>query len=108
MKYEKWKDIKDHEGDYQISSYGRIRSLDRIINYSNGHNRIRKGQILCPIDHGRGYLYVVLGKLKRNKSRYSIHRLVADAFIHNSHNKSQVNHKDGNKQNNNVNNLEWY
>lgn len=88
-----WKDIKGYEGLYQVSNFGRIKSFVR--NVSNP--RIMKTYI-----NRKGYIKCYIG----GKSK-SIHRLVADAFIPNHKNKPQVNHIDGNKQNNNVENLEW-
>lgn len=98
---ETWKDIKEFEGYYQISNFGNVKSLDRFdgVNY-------RKGQMIKPILKYNGYLQV--GLRKHNKRKYfSVHRLVAIHFIENPANKKQVNHIDCNKQNNNVNNLEW-
>lgn len=87
-----WKDIKGYEGLYQISNLGRVKSLKT--------GKIRKQ---C-YDKDR-YLKIELSN-KTQKS-LKIHRLVAQAFIPNPLNLPQVNHKDGNKLNNNVNNLEW-
>lgn len=94
MEKEIWKDIKGYEGIYQISNLGRVKSMD--------YMRKGKEKILKQWDNGRGYRYINFSKKK-----YSVHRLVAEAFILNKENKQDVNHIDGNKQNNNVNNLEW-
>lgn len=93
-----WKDIKGYEGIYQVSSEGRVRSLDRI-----GERGYRyKGKILTPRPNKRGYMWVVLvGK------NYAVHRLVAQTFIPNPNNYPIVNHKDENPSNNCVENLEW-
>lgn len=90
-----WKDIKGYEGLYQVSNWGRIKSI------RFGKERIMK---LCPDRYG--YLYIVLYK-NNIKKAYRVHRLVAEAFIDNTDNLPCVNHKDENKQNNNVENLEW-
>lgn len=105
---EEWKDIPFRKGMYQVSNLGRVRSLDREV-YRNGpHGRKiflkRKGQILKQLKTPYGYLVVNLGKGYLQKR---VHRLVAICFIPNPENKSTVNHKDGNKENNCVENLEW-
>lgn len=94
-----WAYIKGYEGLYQISNYGRIKSF-AIRKYSTG------AMILKPKLAKNGYLMVSLNK--NRKGRYFlIHRIVAQTFIPNPENKSTVNHKDGNKFNNCVENLEW-
>ena len=86
-----WKDIKSYEGIYQISNYGRVK----------GKNGIRKTPI-----NSSGYKIVKLCKNGKIKF-YSVHKLVANAFIPNPLNLPIINHKDENKQNNFVENLEW-
>ena len=96
---EEWRDIKGYEGLYQVSNLGRAKSLKY-----RGHEGCIG--ILTPRLDGKEYETVALykeGKVRNTK----IHRLVAQAFIPNPNNYPQVNHKDENKINNNVSNLEW-
>lgn len=99
---EEWRDIKGYEGLYQISSLGEVKSVERIS--PQGHRlkeRIRKTYI-------DRYGYRAINLCKNGViTKYDIHRLVAIAFIPNPEEKPQVNHIDGNKLNNCVENLEW-
>ena len=97
-----WKDIKGYEGYYQISNLGNIRSLFGWNIHKGYFNRLKT---MHPTLANTGYLVVNL--TYKNSKIYQIHRLVAEAFIPNSENKPCINHKDGNKQNNKVDNLEW-
>ena len=100
-----WKDIRDFEGWYQVSNLGRVRSLDRFINHYLGGKRLYKGSLVKQ-QNKRGYNIVRFKK--DGKSYYfQVHRLVAIEFIDDSKQDLQVNHIDGNKQNNNFLNLEW-
>lgn len=93
-----WKDIPGFEGLYQVSNYGRVKSLN--------YRRTGKEQILKYEIHPKGYSR--LGLHSNNGVKYFfIHRLVAQAFIPNPDNLPQVNHKDEDKTNNRVDNLEW-
>lgn len=100
-----WKAIPGYEGYYEVSSLGRVRSLDRISRNRYGEY-VRRGKLLTLERTPDGYLEVGIwdGKTSRNKS---IHRLVASAFIDNPYHLPEVNHKDGNKENNSPGNLEW-
>ena len=90
-----WKDIKDYEGHYQVSNLSRVKSI-----------KFGKERILKPVTDRHGYLIVGLWQNNKHKT-YKVHRLVAEAFLPNPDNLPQVNHKDENKLNNNVDNLEW-
>lgn len=96
---EEWKDIPGYEGLYQISNFGRVKSL-----FDN--NGKRRDHILSGGNDADGYRLVLLYKDKKRRTK-KVHRLVAEAFIPNPNNYPQVNHKDENKSNNNVCNLEW-
>lgn len=106
MERENWKDIIGYEGIYQISCNGLLRSLDRIILRKNKIPVHFKGQLLKASVCKNGYLVVSLWKNGEGNSRY-IHRLVAETFIPNPSNLTEINHKDEVKTNNNVTNLEW-
>lgn len=92
---EEWKQVKDHP-KYSISNYGRVRNTET-------------GKILTPNIRSKTshYLYVNFSYGYKNLVKKNIHRLVAEAFVPNPDNKPEVNHIDGNKQNNMVDNLEW-
>jgi len=102
-----WKDIKDYEGYYQVSNLGNVRSCNRtIIENGTGKTVKHKSRKLKAAKNHDGYLQIVLSKESICVTNF-VHRLVAKAFIPNPLNKPTVNHIDGNKQNNNVLNLEW-
>ena len=96
----KWKDIVGYENEYQINQFGEIRTL-------KDSPKLKKYDVLKPqISKRNGYVYQMLYKNGKEKL-LRVHRLVAMAFLPNPNNLPQVNHKDGNKQNNSVDNLEW-
>lgn len=92
-----WKDVEGFEGLYQISSRGRLKSF----------KQYKEGKILRLTNKKGGYFSFVLQGIGHARRSVRIHRLVATAFIPNPDNLPQVNHIDGNKQNNAVENLEW-
>ena len=98
MEAEIWKSIKGYEGHYFVSNLGSVKT--------NNHYGSGKDAILKPAKDNKGYLRVSLTKDKILKT-YKVHRLVALAFIENPNNKPYVNHIDGNRANNHVENLEW-
>lgn len=113
-----WKDIKGYEGIYQISSLGRVKSIDRWVNYTNDNLKHIKERILKIGNNLKGYYHVVLSKNGKHKTM-TIHHLVAQAFIPNPDKLPCINHKDEDKSNNIVwvnedgsidydkSNLEW-
>ena len=104
---EQWKDIKGYEGLYEVNNFGNVRSLDRVIKTKHNSTTLRKGRILTPFyEEQKGYYQVALSKDGKVK-KYRIHRLVAVAFLENPFDYTDVNHKDEDKTNNNVDNLEW-
>ena len=98
-----WKDIDGYDGVYQVSNMGRVRSKNRKV-----YNYIKPGRILKPaLNHPGGYLTIGLSNGNKKQKHAYVHRLVAQAFIPNPNNLPQVNHKDFNKKNITVENLEW-
>lgn len=103
MKNEIWKDIDGYEGLYQISNYGRVKSLARY----TVQNHYLNEKFLKGYDNSNGYWYYDLYDSNCKRKKKSAHVLVANAFIPNPDNLPQVNHKDEDKYNNYVGNLEW-
>lgn len=101
-----WKSIKGFEGHYEVSNLGNVRSLDRIVKHGKGDSvRRLKGKLLNK-SLNVGY-YAVGLRIDGNYKLVKVHRLVAGAFIDNPENKPCVNHKDRDRLNNKVDNLEW-
>ncbi len=103
---EVWKDIEGYEGNYQVSSFGRVKSVARFRNGRNGTVCRLLEKILSQKISKSGYKCIGLSK-DSMKSHPSVHRLVANAFLKKIDGKDTVNHVDGCKINNNVMNLEW-
>lgn len=106
MDDEIWKPIKGYEGYYEVSNRGNVKSLSRQIKIRNGKDALKKEKILKLQKTKNGYLSVMLSK-ERTFLGFYVHRLVARAFIPNPENKPQIDHIDGSRDNNNVNNLRW-
>lgn len=102
---EVFKAIPGYEGYYEVSNLGNVRSIGRRVLW-RGQEIYRHGMALTPHSNLRGYRFVTLSKAKERKIAY-IHRLVAETFIDNPLLKNEVNHIDGNKNNNSFENLEW-
>ena len=100
-----WKDIEGYEGYYQVSTMGRVRSLDRYV-LKCGHNYLLKGRIKTLSTRYDGYIQVKLHKGKKQET-ITVHILVARAFIPNPNNYKYCNHRDENPANNCVENIEW-
>ena len=103
---EEWRTIEGYEGLYEVSNLGRVRSVDRYVIDSLGHRRFYKGKVLFPVKNNLGYLLVSICCNGKHKM-FLVHRLVAQAFLLNPENLTEVNHKDEDKTNNNVENMEW-
>ena len=105
MQIEEWRGIPGHEDTHEVSSFGRARSLTRVRHYSDGRVGTTKGKILKDSRGVEGYRKIDLG---RDSKRMYLHRAVALAFLGPEPSWAEcVNHKDGDKRNNSVDNLEW-
>lgn len=103
-----WKDVVGYEGLYQVSSMGKVKSCAHIVNCRGNSFRTQPAKLLSQQTNKKKNFYYFVRLYKNGRPKpFFVHRLVADAFIPNNNNLTQVNHKDGNKKNNNVSNLEW-
>lgn len=110
LEEEKWLPVVGYEDLYEVSNFGRIRSMTRILSKRNRWGKtinytIKSKQIATSYNN-KGYKIVHLYKNKKFKS-FLLHRLVAKSFVPNPNNLAEINHKDENKENNNADNLEW-
>jgi penicillin-binding protein-related factor A (putative recombinase) len=101
-----WIPIKDYEGFYEVSNLGRVRSLDRIVNGRDGLLAHLKGRMVTIGKESQGYCRVSLSK-DGNRKMAKLHRLIAQAFLPNPCGKPHINHKNGIKNDNRIENLEW-
>lgn len=103
--HEVWRAVPGFDGKYEVSSLGRVRSVDRRV-HSRGGYQFRPGVVLSQMTDTYGYLQVPM-HLPPRRWTMKVHRCVALAFIPNPNGKPQINHIDGDKRNNRVENLEW-
>ena len=106
MSNEEWRCVAEYEGLYEVSSLGRIRSLGHTTVDTKNVERSFKGRVLNLSTDSNGYNIKTL-YLNRERCAFRLHRLIAQAFIPNPNGLPYIDHIDGNKENNNINNLEW-
>lgn len=107
MEEEIWRDIPGYEGRYMASTFGRIRSLDMVIPTKGGSSRVSKGRLLKNYITKDYYSVRLYNGNEKKGNAYHVHTLVAITFIPRIDGCDQINHKDENKLNNRVENLEW-
>lgn len=105
METEIWKKHPEIVG-IEVSTLGRVRTLDRLVSSRGNETRLAKGKVLNQYENAGGYLYVHFRMNGKLVNKY-VHRLIAEVFIPNQDNLPQVNHKDCNRKNNNIKNLEF-
>lgn len=103
---EEWRPVVGYEGFYEVSNLGNVRSIDRIIKYKKSGKSLRRGRTMRLNTNRYGYIDLKLCKNGQEKA-HLVHRLVANAFLINPETKPQVNHKNGVKNDNRLENLEW-
>lgn len=103
-----WRPVVGFEGLYEVSDAGNVRSVDRIVTSKNGMKKSLRGQLLKQGLYNSKSTYRGVTLSKGGKQfKKSVHRLVAEAFIQNPDGMPEINHKDEDKANNTVENLEW-
>lgn len=103
---ELWKDVVGYESYYEVSNLGRVRSKERVLPHNiNKGNYVKKSKVLST-QIRKGYVFVCVC-VNGIRKALPVHRVVAKAFLPNPENKAQVNHIDGDKTNNKLENLEW-
>lgn len=103
---EEWRPIPGFEGSYEVSSTGRVRSIDRKVEYSNGRFALHRGRIIKASDNGTGYMKVCLSRGPRKASRY-VHLCVAEAFMGSRPEGLEVCHNNGDTMDNRIENLRY-
>lgn len=105
QEFDLWRDVKGYEGYYIVSKDGIVKRTGGSVKRGN-HLLSVPERTLLPLDNGKGYLRIKLTK-NNNAKRVMLHRIIAEAWVVNINNKPCVNHIDGNKKNNTIENLEW-
>lgn len=108
MNKTEWKPVSGYEGIYEINQHGQVKSIarKRYCGHKDSKPQMMKERMLTRSTDRLGYVRVKLSKNGKSQLKY-IHRLLAEAFIENPKNKKEINHIDGDKQNNDLENLEW-
>jgi len=101
-----WRDIPYYGGCYKVNDRGQIRSIERTVEHPHSKTYTLQDRVLKPSTEN-GYARVYLYYPDWERERVYVHKVVAEAFVQNPHDFKYVNHKDGNRLNNNVRNLEW-
>ena len=102
-----WKDIEGFEGLYKVSTFGNICSYPKKVTYKDGRVYNYKSKILKPCPNKSGYVHLNLFSSTGDSKTFDVHRIVAIAFLPRIEGKNEVNHKNGNKSDNSLKNLEW-